>query len=124
MAPTTTQQDETQSTTMDVSFMTTTTAPTTTQQGVCLCPVYIAPNDTVTIDKLTEQIKKEMLIDTKNTSAFRRSLTCAEDPRPSAAYIGAVAATMMTLIGCVIILPDFLTTVKSTSMLCRPANRC
>ncbi|XP_021376670.1 uncharacterized protein LOC110465281 [Mizuhopecten yessoensis] len=73
----------------------------------CLCSSVTKPrNETVPLDQITEKIKKEMLIDVKTTSAYKRSLVCAEDPRPSSQYIGATAASMMVVIGCAIILPD------------------
>ncbi|XP_021376580.1 uncharacterized protein LOC110465225 [Mizuhopecten yessoensis] len=108
--------------TLNLPCLTTTAVMPTTGQVLCKFPAYISPNDTETINKMTEQIKKEMLIDTKNTSVYRRSLVCADDPRPSATYIGVTAAVVLTFIGCLLIFPDIVTIIKSLTLKLRPKH--
>lgn len=55
--------------------------------------------NTTILTKIVDSLKRNLTVDVKNTSAYRRSLTCASDPRPSAAYVGYVGIVFLIITG-------------------------
>ncbi|XP_021376658.1 flocculation protein FLO11-like [Mizuhopecten yessoensis] len=85
---------------------TTQTVESSTQNAMpCFCRSQFFPAN-VSVKQLVESIREEMLIDTKLTSSYRRSLVCADDPRPTSKYIGTTAVTIMTILCCCFVFPD------------------
>ena len=62
-------------------------------------------------DMLTNRFER-LRIPRENTSAHVRSLTCADDPRPSAKAIGGVGAAILCLVAGLFFLSDFITLFK------------
>lgn len=61
-----------------------------------------------TIEEWIEDIKKELIVDKKATSAYTRSLISVYDARPSAVAIGGVGIGMLCLVGLILLLPDLI----------------
>nr|XP_019919236.2 uncharacterized protein LOC105319174 [Crassostrea gigas] len=61
-----------------------------------------------TIEEWIEDIKKELTVDKKATSAYTRSLISVYDARPSAVAIGGVGIGMLCLVGLILLLPDLI----------------
>lgn len=61
-----------------------------------------------------DSLKRNLTIDLKNTSAYRRSLTCATDPRASAAHLGFVGIFILSLTGGLFLCADLSRVVIST----------
>ncbi|XP_052700839.1 uncharacterized protein LOC128177943 [Crassostrea angulata] len=69
------------------------------------------------LEKLVESLKRNLTIDMKNTSAYRRSLTCATDPRASASHLGFLGIFILSLTGGLFVCADLSRVVKSTEKL-------
>lgn len=65
-----------------------------------------------TIEEWIEDIKKELTVDKKATSAYTRSLISVYDARPSAVAIGGVGIGMLCLVGLILLLPDLINIVR------------
>ncbi|XP_055998495.1 uncharacterized protein LOC125647442 [Ostrea edulis] len=78
-------------------------APTTSS---CTSTSTVIYNITTVEQKIVE-LKRNLTLDTKNTSAYRRSLTCAEDSRPSSAYIGYLGIGLLSVTGGLFLCLDF-----------------
>ena len=59
------------------------------------------------------EIKKNLSVDIKNTSAYRRSLTCASDQRPSAAHVGYLGIGILSLTCGLLLCADLLNLCKT-----------
>lgn len=62
--------------------------------------------NTTILEKSVDSFKRNLTVHVKNTSAYRRSLTCASDPRPSAAYVGYVGIVFLIITGGLILCAD------------------
>jgi hypothetical protein len=60
-----------------------------------------------TLEQRVVELKRNLTLDTKNTSAYRRSLTCAEDSRQSSAYIGYLGIGLLSVTGGLFLCLDF-----------------
>ncbi|XP_065940482.1 uncharacterized protein [Magallana gigas] len=69
------------------------------------------------LEKLLESLKRNLTIDMKNTSTYRRSLTCATDPRASASHLGFLGIFILSLTGGLFVCADLSRVVKSTEKL-------
>nr|XP_022310409.1 uncharacterized protein LOC111115839 [Crassostrea virginica] len=72
------------------------------------CPYTSSPMiyNLTTLQEKVIEMKKNLSVDIKNTSAYRRSLTCALDQRPSSAYVGYLGITILTLMGGLLLCAD------------------
>ncbi|CAG2230487.1 unnamed protein product [Mytilus edulis] len=68
------------------------------------------------ISKLKEDIKKELLVDRKSTTAYINSKTSAADPRPSSRAIGTVGVVFLTLCLSILLLLDMIQCEKYRQM--------
>lgn len=50
------------------------------------------------LDERLDELVKNTEISARNTSAYKRSLVCADDPRPSASYIGSVGVILLAVV--------------------------
>lgn len=64
------------------------------------------------LEEMVHSLKKNLTFEMKNTSAYRRSLTCATDPRPSAAYVGVVGILILILTAVLFLCADLSRFVK------------
>ncbi|XP_078321391.1 uncharacterized protein LOC144621645 [Crassostrea virginica] len=86
-----------------------------TVPGPCLyIPSTIIYNFTRLQEKVIE-IKKNLSVDIKNTSAYRRSLTCASDQRPSAAHVGYLGIAILSLTCGLLLCADLLNLCKAVN---------
>lgn len=65
-------------------------------------------------DELTE-LRRNLTIDAKETSAFKNTKISAPDSRPSSAAMGALGVVLMTVIFALIILSDCITFLRHRS---------
>ena len=72
------------------------------------CPYTSSPMiyNLTTLQEKVIEMKKNLSVDIKNTSAYRRSLTCALDQRPSSAYVGYLGITILSLMGGLLLCAD------------------
>ena len=66
-----------------------------------------------TLQERVDDLKKNLTIDTRNTSSYRRSLTCASDPRPSAAHVGYLGICILSVTGGLLLCADLSRLAKS-----------
>ncbi|XP_062590597.1 uncharacterized protein LOC134252179 [Saccostrea cucullata] len=71
------------------------TMTTTNNPDVCTCPCRA--NSTKSIEQQLMDIKKELTINKKKTSAYLRTLSCADDYRPSSKVIGYAGIIFIVL---------------------------
>ncbi|XP_033738370.1 glycoprotein gp100-like [Pecten maximus] len=101
---------------------TTTPQPTTTPEesttdnlNVCSCPGdNVSKNYTGNMDTMLENMINTLIVDAKKTSAYKRTLTSASDPRPSAKAIGLTAVAMMVVPFGLVIMPDIFMAIRVT----------
>ncbi|XP_069138925.1 uncharacterized protein [Argopecten irradians] len=72
-------------------------------------PVLTTPED---LTERLEVLKKNIEIDAKNTSSYKRSLTCANDQRPSAISLGIVGVIILMSVCLVLVLVDAINLYK------------
>lgn len=65
-----------------------------------------------TIEKWIEDIKRDLTIDRKTTSAYTRSLISVYESRPSAVAIGGAGAAVICLAGLILLLPDIINILR------------
>ncbi|XP_078321527.1 uncharacterized protein LOC111112473 [Crassostrea virginica] len=72
------------------------------------CPYTSSPMiyNLTTLQEKVIEMKKNLRVDFRNTSAYRRSLTCALDQRPSSAYVGYLGITILSLMGGLLLCVD------------------
>ncbi|XP_063410248.1 uncharacterized protein LOC134693384 isoform X2 [Mytilus trossulus] len=74
---------------------TTTLSPSGTTSNLCICACSLVANMTIDIEQRIEELKKILTVDKEVLSSTIRRLTCADDPRPSSAYIGYTGAIII-----------------------------
>lgn len=100
----------------------------------CVCTNYVCADSTVNKTTLIEEakkvaaeIKKNLTVDAKTLSSYKRAKTCASDPRPSSAGIGAVWTAIIVILILVLVLsdiPTFKSHAPSIKTMKRMAKRC
>lgn len=94
----TTQQATTLSTTTTLNAVTTSVTQTVTCNCQCTTPTnYITANMTEEIQRLVDEIKRELTVDKSTLSSTTRKYISAEDPRPSAAAVGSLGIILLTV---------------------------
>ena len=53
-----------------------------------------------------QEIKRELMVDTKDLSATKRKVTSAEDQRPSSQALGGFGVFMLAVISALVVVPD------------------
>lgn len=93
----------------------------TTATEACVCVGYMcmdfnydnatSVNNTVIeqAKQLAAEIRKNLTVDEKSLSSFRRKLTCASDPRQSSTNIGVVWTTILIVLVVVMVMLDLQT---------------
>jgi hypothetical protein len=101
---------------------------TVNRSSICSC--RCTTNNSLSVEELLAQIKQELSIDKRDTAAFRRTLTSADDQRPSAMMIGVGGVVFIALEMGFFILLDipnlinmFLVFQKRTCGRCRKRNK-
>ncbi|XP_062573083.1 uncharacterized protein LOC134235014 isoform X2 [Saccostrea cucullata] len=79
--------------------------------GPCITSTTVVYNIT-TVQQRIQELRNNLTVDTKNTSSYRRSLTCADDSRPSAAQIGYLGIGILCLTGGLVLCADLTSLAK------------
>ncbi|VDI61669.1 Hypothetical predicted protein [Mytilus galloprovincialis] len=74
--------------------------------GLCICACSLSLNLTINIEQRIKELKKLLKVDKDILSSTIRRLTCADDPRPSSAYIGYTGALIIVAVFSLIIIID------------------
>lgn len=85
---------------------TTTGVSSGTTNGLCICACSLSLNITINIEQRIKELKKLLAVDKDVLSSTIRRLTCADDPRPSSAYIGYTGALIIVAVFSLIIIID------------------
>ncbi|XP_076087390.1 uncharacterized protein LOC143057845 [Mytilus galloprovincialis] len=85
---------------------TTTGVSSGTTNGLCICACSLSLNITINIEQRIKELKKLLAVDKDVLSSTIRRLTCANDPRPSSAYIGYTGALIIVAVFSLIIIID------------------
>ncbi|XP_063410235.1 uncharacterized protein LOC134693378 [Mytilus trossulus] len=85
---------------------TTTGVISRTTNGLCICTCSLSLNITINIEQRIKELKKLLEVDKDVLSSTIRRLTCADDPRPSSAYIGYTGALIIVAVFSLIIIID------------------
>ncbi|CAC5399785.1 CSMD [Mytilus coruscus] len=102
-------QDMTKTTTYNQETTERTSGVTSgTTSGLCVCACSLFLNITIDIEKRIEELKILLAVDKKVLSSTIRRLTCADDPRPSSAYIGYTGAIIIVAVFTLIIIIDII----------------
>ncbi|XP_052102936.1 mucin-22-like [Mytilus californianus] len=104
---TTYNQDMTKTTTHNQEITERTTSVTSgTTSGFCICACSLFLNITIDIEQRIEELKKILAVNKDVLSSTIRRRTCADDPRPSSAYIGYTGALIIVAVFSLIIIID------------------
>ncbi|CAC5399786.1 unnamed protein product [Mytilus coruscus] len=99
----------TETTTSNQKVVETTTLSTSrTTSGLCICACSLVANITIDIEQRIEELTKLLTVDKEVLSSTIRRLTCADDPRPSSAYIGYTGAIVVGAVFTFIIIIDII----------------
>ncbi|XP_071146708.1 uncharacterized protein [Mytilus edulis] len=85
---------------------TTTGVSSGTTNGLCICACSLSLNITINIEQRIKELKKLLAVDKDVLSSTIRRLTCADDPRPSSAYIGYTGTLIIVAVFSLIIIID------------------
>ncbi|XP_052099867.1 uncharacterized protein LOC127734182 isoform X2 [Mytilus californianus] len=111
----TTKMIGTTSETITSEIVGTTYSENTTEECICVCYATNQPIDRSELQAKIDKLVKELTIPKKETSRNKRKLISAPDNRTSAKSIGYVGATVLILIGGLIIGMDALNICKNVS---------
>ena len=74
----------------------------------CYCPCVLSANTTFDIPERLQELQKMLTVDKATLSSTIRARISADDPRPSAAYIGYTGVIIIIVAFSVVVLFDIL----------------